>query len=110
MLFFESKDLLRLCVAAALLAGLFIYLLLHRRLRRMKTELVARRAEAANLNARIEEMQRFAAEQAQNLTNAYAEREDLLADSRSLREKLRDCESARDGERSNRRDDAIRGY
>lgn len=103
---FESKDLLRLCAAAALVAGLFIYLLLHRRLRLMKTELLALRAEAATSAARIDEMQRFAAEQAQSLTNAYAEREDLLADSHSLREKLRERDNARDSER----DDAIRRF
>ena len=102
---FESKDLLRLCAAAALVAGLFIYLLLHRRIRLMKTELASLRAEAAISTARIEEMQRFAAEQAQSLTNAYAEREDLLADSRGLREKLRERDKARDNERHDERGD-----
>ncbi len=107
---FESKDLLRLCAAAAVVAGLFIYLLLHRRLRLMKTELTSLRAEAVIAKARIEEMQHFAAEQAQSLTNAYAEREDLLADSRGLREKLRERDSERDSERPDERGDAIRRF
>ena len=106
----ESKELIRLCVAAAVVAVLFIYLLLHRRLRSMKAELASLRAEAAASAARIAEMQRFAAEQAQNLTNAYAEREDLLADSRSLREKLRERDNARDSERGGERSDALRRY
>jgi chromosome segregation ATPase len=107
---FELDAMLRLYAAAALVAGLLIYLLLHRRLRRMKTELASLRAEAATLAARIEEMQGFAAEQAQNLTNAYAEREDVLADSRSLREKLSELENARDNERHDERGDALRRF
>jgi hypothetical protein len=95
-MFFELNDVLRLCAAAALAGGLVVYLLMHRLRSPMKNELTALRADAAKSAARIEDMQRFAAEQAQHLTNAYAEREDLLADSRSLREKLRERDTGRD--------------
>jgi predicted Holliday junction resolvase-like endonuclease len=105
----EPNELIRLCVAAAVVAVLCVYLLLYRRLRSMKTELASLRAEAATAAARIAEMQRFAAEQAQHLTNAYAEREDLLADSRSLREKLREQDDARDDARDDGRN-ALRRF
>lgn len=101
-----THDDLVLCAAVALLVILSLFWLMYRRQRRLTVELTALRAEAAKLTARTEEMQRFAAEQAQSLTNAYAEREDLLADSHSLREKLRERENARDNER----DDALRRF
>ena len=107
---FELDAMLRLYAAAALAAALTIYLLLHRRLRHLKAELASLRAEAAKSAARIDEMQRFAAEQAQSLTNAYAEREDLLADSRSLRERLRERDNERDNERDDGRGDALRRF
>lgn len=106
----ELKEIIRLCAGAAVVAVLFIYLLLHRRLRSMKIELVSLRAEAATSAARIAEMQKFAAEQAQSLTNAYAEREDLISDSRSLREKLRERDNARDNEHGDGRGDALRRF
>ena len=105
-----ANDDLVLRAAVALLAILSLFWLMYRRQRRLTVQLAALRAEAAISAARIEEMQHFAAGQAQSLTNAYAEREDLLADSRSLREKLRELESARDGERHDERGDAPRRF
>jgi hypothetical protein len=105
-----TNDDLVLCAAGALLAILSLFWLMYRRQRRLTVQLAALRAEAAIATARIEEMQHFAAEQAQSLTNAYAEREDVLADSRSLREKLRGLESARDDERYDERGDATRRF
>jgi len=84
------NEVLSLCSAAGLVVGLLVYLVQHRLRRRMKMELESLRAAAVDSAARIEEMQRFASEQAQHLTNAFAEREALLADSRSLRQKLRE--------------------
>ena len=56
----------------------------------MTAELASLRAAAATSTARIEELQRYAGEQARQLTNAYVEREALLADSKALRQKLRE--------------------
>jgi phosphate uptake regulator len=84
------NDVLSLCGATGLVVGLAVYLVQLRRRRKMKIELELLRADAVKSAARIEEMQRYASEQAQHLTNAFAEREALLADSRSLRQKLRE--------------------
>ena len=90
---------LELCGATALIVGLLVYWLMYRRQRRLTVELAALRAAAADATARIEELQRYAGEQAQHLTNAYQERADLLADSAALRRKLK--------ERDNEIDDVI---
>lgn len=87
------------CGAAGLLVGLLVFWLMYRRQRHLTVELAALRAAAADAAARIGELQRYAGEQAQHLTNAYREREDLLADSDALRRKLK--------ERDNEFDDAI---
>jgi len=87
------------CGAVALLVGLVVYWFMYRRQRRLTAELESLRAVAADATARIAELQRYAGEQAQHLTNAYQEREDLLADAAELRRKLK--------ERSRGYDDAI---
>jgi hypothetical protein len=92
----ELNDVLILCGATGLVAGLAVYLVQYRRRQRMTLELQTLRAAVADSTARIEEMQRFANEQAQHLTNAYAEREALLVDSRDLRQKLRERDSGID--------------
>lgn len=84
------NDVLVLCGATGLLVGLAVYLVQYRRRRRLTLELQSLRVAVANSTARIEEMQHFASEQAQHLTNAYAEREALLVDSRGLQQKLRE--------------------
>ncbi len=85
--------------AIGLVVCLVVCWLMYRRQRRLTIDLKSLRATAAESAARVEELQRFAGEQAQNLTNAYAEREALLADSAALRRKLK--------ERDNEFDDVI---
>ena len=85
-----GDSVLSLCVAMALVVGLTVYLTQRRRRRLLTAELASLRAAAASSAAKIEELQRYAGEQAQNLTNAYVEREALLADSKALRQKLRE--------------------
>ena len=79
-----------LCGVTGLLSGLLVYWLMYRRQRRLTVELASLRSAAADSAVRIAELQRYAGEQAQHLTNAYREREDLLADSAALRHKLRE--------------------
>ena len=80
------------CVTAGLAMGAAVYLLEERRRRRLASELESVRAAATLCAARVDELQRYAGEQAELLTNAYAERAALLADSDDLRRKLRDLQ------------------
>ena len=84
-----AREVIFLCCAAGLLVGLLVYWLMYRRQRRLTVELKSLRAATADSAARIAELQRYAGEQAQLLTNAYHERADLLADSAELRRKLK---------------------
>jgi len=84
-----DREALVLCGATGLLVGLLVAWLMYRRQRRMSVELASLRAATAESTTRIAELQRYAGEQAQLLTNAYHERADLLADSAELRRKLK---------------------
>ncbi|MBS0387111.1 MAG: hypothetical protein JSR15_01425 [Proteobacteria bacterium] len=94
-----EREAIVLCCATGLLVGLLVFWLMYRRQRRLTVELASLRTAAAESAARIEELQRYAGQQAQHLTNAYLEREDLLADSAALRRRLK--------ERDNEFDDVI---
>jgi hypothetical protein len=90
------NEVLSLCGATGLVVGLAVYLVQRRRQRAMTIELESLRAAARDSAVRIAEMQRYAGEQARHLTNAYAEREALLADSQNLRQKLRERDNEMD--------------
>ena len=86
-------------VVAGLVVGIAVYVIQERRRNGLVIELRSLRETAAMSAARVEELQRYAGDQAQHLTNAYVEREALLADSEGLRRKIQ--------ERDNENDDVL---
>lgn len=89
-------EVIGLCAIAGLVAGIAVYVVQERRRKGLAIELQSFREAAAMSAARVEELQRYAGEQAQHLTNAYVEREALLADSEGLRRKIRERDHEND--------------
>lgn len=80
------------CAITGLIAGIVVYVIQEWRRRALLNQLDMLRTTAAAAATRVEDLQRYAGEQAQKLTNAHAEREALLIDSDDLQRRIRDLQ------------------
>lgn len=80
------------CAITGLIAGIVVYVIQEWRRRALLNQLDMLRTTAAAAATRVEDLQRYAEEQAQKLTNAHAEREALLIDSDDLQRRIRDLQ------------------